>query len=149
MLMIGSFGVEPFHPNVERGDHLLCLPAAEFDARPITNAVFGFAQQIEQFGNRFPRDPDGLDRRTRSARHAIDTPVDVVATGVAQMMLEMADDRILPLEEVNRPIGSDLEIDGPEIRVIRLNERFDFFPYEPRIFVGDLVLENPEKSDDV
>ena len=42
----------------------------------------------------------------------------LVAPGVAEVVLGVVDDRVVPVSDVDGPIRSDLAVDGPEVRVL-------------------------------
>ena len=50
----------------------------------------------------------------------------VVSAGVAEVVLHVADDRVLPVGEVDGSVGADLDVAGAEVRVGREHDRFDF-----------------------
>ena len=75
--------------------------------------------------------------------------MDVIAAGIAEMMLHVADDRVLPLQEINRAVGANFDVGWPEIGIIGLDERLDFGANETGICVRDFVLQDTEKTDDV
>src|SRR6476646_6565813 len=118
MLVIRRFGVEVRKPLLQGGDDVLAVAAAQLDLGAVTNPVVRFAKQIEQLGNGLAG--YGLDpaRRGTFVRNPVNAPMDVVAAWVTQVMLQVPDNWILPFQEVNRVIRSNLEIDGTEIGVI-------------------------------
>ena len=64
-------------------------------------------------------------------------------------MLHVPDQGGLPVEEVQRSVGRDLEVDRPEIRVAALHEGFEFVGAEARALVGERVTEDALEADDV
>src|SRR5580765_4935886 len=64
-------------------------------------------------------------------------------------MLHVADDRILPFEKIDGAIRADFNVGGAEIGIIGLYQRLHFFANEGGIGIGDLVLEDAEKADDI
>ena len=54
------------------------------------------------------------EERTPLRRDPPDASVDVIAARVAEIHFAVLDDRIRPVRDVERPIGTELHIDGPE-----------------------------------
>src|SRR5438128_1084525 len=75
--------------------------------------------------------------------------MNMIATWVAQVMLHMTDDRILPLQEIDRAIRAYFNIDRTEIRVIGFQERCDLLAGKSAVCIDDLVLKDPEKGNDI
>src|SRR5437762_1298236 len=73
----------------------------------------------------------------------------MVAAGIAEVVLHVADDRILPFEEIDRAVRTHFDIRRPEIWIIRLHDWFDFGAPEPGVGVCDFVLKDAEEPDDV
>src|SRR4051794_5376231 len=88
-------------------------------------------------------------RGSGSIAQAVNSAVDMVAAGVAQMVLHVPDDRVLPFQEINSPVRADFDIDGTKVGIIGLHQRLDFCSNKAGIFVRDLVLQNAEETDDV
>ena len=72
-----------------------------------------------------------------------------ISTWVSQIMLHVTDDWIMPVGEVDRAVGCDLDIGRSKVRVGRKNNRFYFGCAETRILFFQFVLENSLKSNHV
>src|SRR5262249_6998217 len=69
--------------------------------------------------------------------------------GVAQVVLHVANDRVLPVEKINGPVRSDADIRRSKVRIGREHDRLDFLADKARILVLDLVLEDALEADNV
>ena len=72
-----------------------------------------------------------------------------VAAGVAEVVLHVADERILPVEKVNGAVRPDFDIGRAEIRIGRGEDRFHFGRGQARARVLRLVLQNALESNDI
>src|SRR6266850_7621097 len=117
MLVIGAFSVEGGGPFLRGGDDLIAIAAAQLDAGTVTYAIFRPTQQIEETLNGFAGDFDRFHRRPFGRGHAVDAPVFAVAVRIAQIVLHVADDRVVPVAEVDRAVRAHLDVGGAEIRV--------------------------------
>src|SRR5438552_1295280 len=73
----------------------------------------------------------------------------LIPARIAQVVLHVADDRVLPIEKIHGAVRADLDGVGPEIRVAGIDNRLDFDSGEARALVADLVLKNALETDDV
>src|SRR5438128_5829726 len=73
----------------------------------------------------------------------------VVAIWVTQMMLHVADDRILPVANVNRSIRSDIDRYWPEVRIAGAEEIRQPLPFEARAILGDFDPVNALETNDI
>ena len=73
----------------------------------------------------------------------------MVPIGVADRVLHVTDQRVVPVAHIERAVRTELQVDRPEIAVTRTDDRFDFDSYEARSFVFDDVLENSLLADAV
>ena len=71
----------------------------------------------------------------------------MVAVGVAQRVLHVADQGVEPVDDVERTIRSELERDRAEVGVGRTQERLDRRAGESRTVFLDPIAENPLKAD--
>ena len=60
-----------------------------------------------------------LDERATLRRQPPDAPIDVVAPRIPEADLAVLDDRVVPVGDVDRAVGADLDVDGPERDVTR------------------------------
>ena len=104
-------------PRLHRGHHLCLRPAGEFQSGATAYAVGGIGQQRHEFGHGPARDRRRFHERLAIHHHAIDTTVGPVAAGIAEVVLHVADDRILPVGEIECPIGPNLQVGRSEVRI--------------------------------
>ena len=72
-----------------------------------------------------------------------DPAVGDVALRIANRMLHVADQRIEPIDQVQRAVGPELHVDRPEIAIARLQQRLDRFGGEARAFFADSNCNTP------
>ena len=87
-------------------------PAAEFAAGAVAAAILGQLQVLQQFGNARAGDLRGFHQRTRRIRDAVDAAVFVVAVRVTRVVLHVADQRVVPVNEVERTVRRELQVKG-------------------------------------
>ena len=75
--------------------------------------------------------------------------MEVVAIRVAQRVLHVAHERVVPVDDVEAAVGAKLQIDGPEVGVVRLEQRIDGIGREPGAVITHLVLEDSLEADAV
>ena len=73
----------------------------------------------------------------------------VVPTGVPQIVLHVADDRVLPVEHIQGPIATNLHVAGTEVLIRRIQNGFHFFREEAGPLLLKLILGHSLKSDHV
>src|SRR5262245_56757215 len=73
----------------------------------------------------------------------------VIAVRIANRVLHVADERVVPVGQIQRPVGTKLNIDGPKARIARREQRIDRIGGKARTFVLYLVLQHALKSDAV
>src|SRR5262249_1318010 len=125
------------------------LATAQFDANAVTDAIFRLLEQIQQLFDRFAFNLDRLEQRPIRARDAIDAAVRAVAAGIAEGVLQMADDRVVPIGEPDGGIGSDLQVRRAEIRIAGVDNRLDLRGAEAAAPFMDVVLQDALEADDV
>ena len=86
----------------------------------LADVVLRLLEQVEQRGDRLAVDLGGLSSGRPSIRDAVDAAVLVVAVGVAQVVLHVADDRVVPVGEVDRAVRTDVDAGGAEVRIARM-----------------------------
>ena len=110
-------GVELLHPFFRGGDDFGGGALAEFDAGAMAHAVGGMFQVFEQGGDGLAVDGDGLLQLAAFGGHAVDAAVFVVAVGVADVVLHVADDDVVPVGNVEGTIFAEDGIAGAEVFV--------------------------------
>ena len=121
----------------------------QLDLGAVADAVLGLLEQVEQLLDRLAGDLGGLQERPALVGDPVDPAVDPVAARVAEVVLHVADDRVLPVDEPDRAVGPDLEVGGAEVGVGRGDDRLDLGAGEARVVVLELVLEDALEADDV
>ena len=81
----------------------------------------------------------GIERPARVG-HAIDPAVQPIARRVAQVVLHVPDDRVVPVGDIQRAVGADLGVDRPEVLVGGLQDRLRFRPFETGAVFSQLVV---------
>ena len=125
---------QPFEPIVLEGRRLrielrdpgshsrhdLRLGAAvEFELGPVADPVSWVGEELDELGHGAAADRHRLGHGLAIHHHPVDAAVDSVAAGVAEVVLHVADDRILPVGEVDGAVGPHLEIGGAEVWIAR------------------------------
>src|SRR5205807_3780673 len=112
-------------------------------------AVFRLLEQVEQLIDRLARDPRGCEKRTAFIGNAVDAAVCAIAVGVAYVVLHVADDRVLPVEEVDGAVRRNLDVRGTETWITGKDDLVGLSAGEARILVADFVLQNTLETDDI
>ena len=122
VLIFGIILVEAGDPGLHAGDDFRGVVFAELDLGEVADLVFAALEQFEQRGDRLAVDL-GLPREWAAlGGDAVDAAVLVVAVCVAEMALEVADERVVPVHDVERAIGTGGGIDRAEIKILRLED---------------------------
>ena len=118
MVLIGRvLRVELRDPRLDRGEHLGGRTGTQLAAGAVAGAVFGLLEVREQFGDGGAGDLGGLDQRPPGVGDAVDAAVLMVAVRVARVVLHVPDQRVVPIEEVERTIGRELQVHRAEVAV--------------------------------
>ena len=149
VLGVGVLRVERGQPLLERGNHLGGRAGPQFGPGPISRAILIDLERVEHRLGRLAGDLRRHDERPALRLHPPDPPVEVVTIWVAQRMLHVADERVVPVDHVEAAVGPKLEIDGAEVGVVRLEQRVDRIGREPRAIVPHLVLQDALEADAV
>ena len=72
-----------------------------------------------------------------------------VAERIADRILHVPDQRLLPVGEIKGAIGTELHVDGPEIGIVAEDQRLDLLALETAAGGADLVLEHAKHPDGV
>src|ERR1041384_191823 len=91
-----------------------------------------------------------LQQGPRGIGHSINSPVQMIAARIAQVMLPVADNRFLPIQKINRAVGRNVHARGTKIRIVRLHERrLQGFARKTGILLLDLDPVNALETDDI
>ena len=83
-------------------------------ARRIAGVLFGGTEHGDQLCDRCPDEIHAFDPGCIGADEPPDAPVFGVAAGVTEVDFAVVDDWVVPVGDVERPIGPHLEVDRPE-----------------------------------
>src|ERR1051325_10835990 len=101
MLLCSIFLIKPGEPFVGGSDDILGLARSQLDAGPITDAVLRALQSVEQLFDAGAVDFRSFAEGPAIVGDAVDSAIDAVAIGIAQVVLHVADDGIVPVGKVN------------------------------------------------
>ena len=73
----------------------------------------------------------------------------VIAIGVARAVLHVANEGIVPVDEIERSVGCEFHVDGSKVGIGSVNEILSEGAFESRAIVAESVLFGAEKSDGV
>ena len=110
-------GVELFHPFLRGGDDFSGGALAEFDTSAMAHAIGGMPQVFEQCGDGLAVDGDGLLQLAAFGGHAVNAAVFVVAVRIADVVLHVADDDVVPVGDVKGAVFAEDGITGAEVFV--------------------------------
>ena len=141
--------VELGGPGLHGGEHFARGVAAEFATGAVAGAVFGLLEVLEEFGDGSAGDLRGLHQRTLRVGDAVDAAMLAVAVGIACVVLHVADERIMPVDEVERAVRGELEVHRAEVAVGRGEEVAVGLAGEAGAVVGLLAEADAEEADGV
>ena len=136
-------------PGPGRLDHLGRCAPRQLDARPVAHAVGRVGEKRDELVHRPPGDRRRLDLGAALPVDAVHAPVLDVAAGVAQVVLHVPDQRVVPVEEIDRTVGPDLDVDRAEVGIRAEDDRLELLGAETRAVVEHAVLEDALKTDHV
>jgi hypothetical protein len=150
VVFVGWVGfVETCGPFGDGWADLVERAAAEFAAAAVAGAVFREFEVIEESDDGSAVDFCWFEERAGRVGDAVDAAVDVVAERVAGVVLHVTDEDIVPVDQVERAIWGELEVDGAEVAVVGLEEVVAEFGFPAGAFVIDGVLFDAEEADGV
>ena len=109
--------VELGHPDVEGCLGLGRVAVSQFALGPVAVAVLGALQNVEQLAKRRTVNLRHLLRLGPLGHDAENAAADPVSAFVAQRVLGVALDRVVPVADVHRSVGSVAQIDRNEAEV--------------------------------
>lgn len=80
---------------------------------------------------------------------AVDAAVVVVAIRIARVVLHVADEGVVPVHDIERAIGGELEVHGPEVAIGGGNQVGDEFALVASAVLADLAHAGAEEADAV
>ncbi len=105
--VVGILLVEPPDPLLDGGNNLVGWMAAQFAARAISETVFVLLQIFEQLLNRRACHLGRFHQRTRRISNSVNTTVIVIAIRIAGAVLHVTDERIVPIDQIQRSIRGE------------------------------------------
>ncbi len=115
-------GVERLDPLLRGRDHVGRGPARELDAGPVADAVDRVREVRKQGRDRLPGDRHRLLQRSPLGGEPEDPAVGVVAIRVADVVLHVADDHVVPVGHVEGAVRTDDGVGRPEVAVLTLQQ---------------------------
>ena len=91
MLIRGIHLIQSRYPKIHRRHHRFRIARPKLNLRSLTNIVFRLLQKIEELLNWLTRNHCGLEQWHTLKGQPVNSPVILIAVGVAKMMLEMPD----------------------------------------------------------
>ena len=101
VLVLGISLIECRDPFLGSRDDILRFESRQGDSSPMACSVFGRLQQVQQFLNWFARDLCRFTQFPRLMGHSINSTMNSIAAWIAKIMLHMADNRVLPIDEIH------------------------------------------------
>ena len=141
--VVGVRGIERNQPFLEGGPDGLVGKIPEDAASAVTGAVFVGFEEVEQF---FDARSDNLGRRVERAvfpSHPPNAPLARVPPCVAEGILHVAEDRVVPVGNIERALGAELKIDRDARLVVRFEDFAEASVLEGRSVLRPVVKQNP------
>ena len=121
--------------------------SAEFATGAIAGSVFGLLEVLEELGHGGAGDLGGLDERALGVGDAVDASAFTVAIRVTRVVLHVADERVVPVDEVERAVRREFEVDRAEVAVGGRDEVAVGLAGEAGAVVGLFAKTDAEESD--
>ena len=145
-----GLGIKLCNPLVRRGKNLVARVFAQLHARTLSNSIHRVLEQIEQLADRLSVHVHMSGQRAALTGHTVNASVLLVAVWVADVVLHVADDDVLPVGNIESSVVTDLKVGRAHVaiagdkQVIRLSP-----PNIALVIVLERVLLDPEESDSV
>jgi hypothetical protein len=107
VLVGGIVLIERLSPLIHGGDDFIRISLAQLNLGPFANLIFRLFEQCEQIGNRCAVNLERLHERPAFVGHAINSAMLMVAIRIADVVLHVADEGVLPVDDVERAVGAD------------------------------------------
>ncbi|MEQ1771921.1 MAG: hypothetical protein ABL879_19015, partial [Devosia sp.] len=125
VIVMGIVAIELADPAPEFAGDGVRFASAQFEARLVASPILRAPEKIHQSRNGRTGDLRARHERPALGRDPPNPPAVIIAPGIAEIVLRVIDDRIIPIGDVDRTVGTDLDVNGPEIRVLRFDERLE------------------------
>jgi len=142
MRVIGMSGVEGAEPFGERGLEGVCGEIPEGAAGTVAGAVLVGFEKVEELGD---AGTDDLGGGVEGAVFPGDTPDAAfarVATFIAEGVLHVAEDGVVPVGDVEGAFGAELEVDGDAGFVVRFEDFAEAIVFEGGAVFRPIVEED-------
>ena len=149
MLVVRILPIQSRRPLFHSVDDFGRVVLAQLHLRSRPHIVFRRLEQRQQSVHRFAKNLRRRQQRTTFVGNAVDAAVLLVAVGVADVMLQMADELLTPVEEIDRAVRGTTDGGGAEVRVVGFDQVFQRLPFQSAPFFRHLHPKNPLKADDV
>ena len=118
----GILAVELRGPGLHGRDDLRGRTTAQLATRAVAGAVLGRLQVLEQLRQAGTGYFRRRHQRARRVGHPVNAAMVVVALRIAGVVLHVPDEGVVPVEEVQRAIWSELEVHRAEVRIAGADE---------------------------
>ena len=105
------------HPLIDSRQNFLGIAPTQLEPCAVVGSRSGLFQLVKQLRNRQRCQIDHFVQRTIAAGDAVDAAMNFVAIGISQIVLHVADNRVLPVDEVDRAVRPGLAVHRAEVRV--------------------------------
>lgn len=139
-------GFEGFPLAIHRSDDVLRGVGIEFDFREEAGAIDGAGEIFQQGVDRLPVDRWWLSQVATSVGDSIDPSVLVIAMGIANVMLQVADDGLAPIAKIEPTVGAVRHADRSEVLVVLWIGEYEVLKrlaFGAGSFVGHAHSEDP------
>ena len=110
-------------PRLDRRHDLLLRTSRQFDPRAIPHAVDGIGEQPDEFMHRPAGDRHRCHERPTVDDHPVHAAMHRVPARVAQVVLHVADDGVVPVGEPDGAVGPHLDVRGTEVGIGARHDR--------------------------
>ena len=141
---VGIVGRHPREPGAQLGNHRGGIPIRQLPEGHLAAPALARNQFIEKRPHRTSTQRFPRHQRAALRRHSPDAPVRAVPIGMTEARLIVSDDRIEPVAQIQRPVGTKSRIHNSKRGVGRFNQG-----RQPLGAEGRTVLGHPKSFDRV
>jgi len=127
-LVVRAFRIQVRDPPSENGRDLLRVTAGELALRLVARPALGRFEGGHDLVERRIQELRSLHERRRGRGDPPDPTMRLVARRIPILVILVADDRVVPVDDVDGPVRPDLHADRTEVPVTRVDERL--FPLQ-------------------
>ena len=136
MMVVRFSGTHFFHPRGQRRQNFLAIAFRQNATSLRAIEIFRGFELFQNLSNGSFREIETWNERTILRRDAPDTAMCEVAARIAKMILHVADERIVPIGDVERAVWTHPHIDGTKRVVGGNNQWSKLFQSVTRAVVG-------------